>query len=124
MNISPSLHTSAPLDKHIKYGLVKDLFNTAGFLVPENPRAKSSVSHPGPETPDTPASGAPHISDAQLYFNPGIVLTSDEKSKHAYYSQRYHTEPSVIEGILDKLTPDDMRVLMKHEDEVRYPFFF
>ena len=35
VNISPSLHTNSSLDKSIKYGLVKDLFNTAGYLVPE-----------------------------------------------------------------------------------------
>ena len=99
---------------------MKDLFNTAGFLVPENPRAKSSQLHC--ETPETPVSagsgGGLVYTDSQLYFNLGITLTSDEKSKHAYYAQRFHTEPSVLEGILDKLTPDDMRCLMHHEDEV------
>ena len=44
VNISPSLHTSAPLDKHIKSGLIKDLFNTAGFQVPILPtRSKSTA---------------------------------------------------------------------------------
>ena len=44
VNISPSLHTSAPLDKHIKSGLIKDLFNIAGFQVPSLPsRSKSTA---------------------------------------------------------------------------------
>lgn len=52
---------------------------------------------------------------------PGIQLTSDEKAKHAYFSQKYGpTDGSISEKILDTLTPDDIRVLMKFEDEVKY----
>ncbi|XP_063694156.1 tubulin monoglutamylase TTLL4-like isoform X7 [Bolinopsis microptera] len=136
VNISPSLHTSAPLDKHIKYGLVKDLFNTAGFLVPQTPtRTRSTApSSRGPHSgTSTPAGGNvivggrqegcngennDNVTDKQLYFNPGIQLSSDEKAKHAYFAQKYPTDGSVSEKILDTLTPDDIRVLMKFEDEI------
>jgi len=136
VNISPSLHTSAPLDKHIKYGLVKDLFNIAGFLVPQSPaRSRSTIpSSRGPHSgTNTPAGGNvlvggtrqeasnsdnnENVTDKQLYFNPGIQLSSDEKAKHAFFSQKYPTDGSVSEKILDTLTPDDIRVLMKFEDE-------
>lgn len=129
VNISPSLHTSAPLDKHIKYGLVRDLFNVAGFLVPQH---NSRTKHAGSSARGTPAGGqvltmksegspsheGEPVSDLQLYFNPGICLSSDEKAKHAYFTQRYPTEGGVIERILETLTPDDIRVLMKFQDEV------
>ncbi|KAL5263493.1 hypothetical protein ACHWQZ_G008763 [Mnemiopsis leidyi] len=136
VNISPSLHTSAPLDKHIKYGLVKDLFNTAGYLVPQTPtRARSTATstrgpHSGASTPatghvivggrqDNSSDNNENVTDKQLYFNPGILLTSDEKAKHAYFSQKYGpTDGSISEKILDTLTPDDIRVLMKFEDEI------
>lgn len=138
VNISPSLHTSAPLDKHIKYGLVKDLFNVAGFLVPQPPvRSRSTApSSRGPHSgASTPAIGGnvivggtrqdssttennDNVTDKQLYFNPGIQLSSDEKAKHAYFAQKYPTDGSVAEKILDTLTPDDIRVLMKFEDEI------
>lgn len=136
VNISPSLHTSAPLDKHIKYGLVRDLFNTAGFLVPQYPnRAKSTV--PSSRGPQSSGTGTPkgsvittktdggfgsdhveNVTDIQLYFNPGIQLSSDEKAKHAYFTQKFAMDSSVAEKILDTLTPDDIRVLMNFEDEV------
>ena len=53
-----------------------------------------------------------------IFIPIGICLSSDEKAKHAYFSQRYPTDGGVLERILDTLTPDDMRVLMKFQDEV------
>ena len=53
----------------------------------------------------------------------GIQLTSDEKAKHAYFAQKYPTDGSISEKILDTLTPDDIRVLMKFEDEVCNRYF-
>jgi len=121
VNISPSLHTNSSLDKSIKYGLVKDLFNTAGYLVPEpSGGAKSSlaatVATPGSVTPSSKTSLL--NEDYLMYFNPGLHLSSDEKSKHAFYSQRIG-DTHIQETILDRMTPDDIRVLMKFEDEKR-----
>ena len=37
VNISPSLHSSSPLDVSIKGQMISDLFNIAGFMLP-NPK--------------------------------------------------------------------------------------
>jgi tubulin polyglutamylase TTLL4 len=35
VNISPSLHSNSQLDINIKGNMIKDLFNIAGFLIPD-----------------------------------------------------------------------------------------
>jgi tubulin polyglutamylase TTLL4 len=37
VNISPSLHSSSPLDVSVKGQMISDLFNLAGFMLP-NPK--------------------------------------------------------------------------------------
>lgn len=44
MNISPSLHSSSPLDLAVKGPLVKDLMNMVGYHIPNKMSASTHVS--------------------------------------------------------------------------------
>lgn len=70
VNISPSLHSSSPLDAHVKGPLVKALFDMAQFHLP----------------PRLSRSNGPHPScfEPKLYT---MALTKRERNKHNYFSQ-------------------------------------
>ncbi len=83
-----SLHSNSPLDCSIKGGMIKDLLNISGFMLPDRDEvsAASSLSHYDPR--------AYHPSstmclDRRLY---PTQLSPDEKSKHTYYYQRHTDE--------------------------------
>lgn len=99
MNISPSLHSASPLDAHIKGPLVQMLFDMAQFHLP--PKLGRFI----PNSPDC--------------FNPkmySISLSKSEKAKHAAFVERERRE-DYLQDILRVLTADDVRHLVRSEDE-------
>lgn len=93
VNISPSLHSTSPLDLSIKGQMVRDLLNISGYRVPENL-----------------ASTLANVS------NGSYTLSSDQKAKHGFYVN-HHNDERVKATILDILTPEDIRILIETEDE-------
>lgn len=110
VNISPSLHSSSQLDINIKGAMIKDLHNMAAFRIPDK---NDVVPNPGADSYKYGPPSNPYCMDKRLYTS---SLTADEKSKHAYYCQRYNDE-SEIGSITDLLTPDDLRILIESVDE-------
>ncbi|KAJ7318897.1 Tubulin polyglutamylase ttll4 [Desmophyllum pertusum] len=102
VNISPSLHSTSQLDRNIKGQMIKDLFNLAGFCIPENliTTSTSSTSNMNQFVQDKGGTG----------------LSSDERAKHAFYVQR-HLDERTKQSVLDIMTPDDIRMLIETEDE-------
>ncbi|RNA18241.1 Tubulin polyglutamylase [Brachionus plicatilis] len=108
VNISPSLHSSSPLDVSIKGQMIADLFNLAGHMLPD---PKEISKQEGKKS----FKKIPKI----LAFNKFVLpqsLSNDEKCKHQYFIQR-QTDEKVLSTIMDKLTPDDIRILVESEDE-------
>ncbi|XP_017779155.1 PREDICTED: tubulin polyglutamylase TTLL4-like isoform X2 [Nicrophorus vespilloides] len=98
VNISPSLHSTSPLDLHVKGPLVQTLFNLAQFHLP----SKLSKT-------DT----CPPCYDPRIYTT---TLLKKESTKHNLFSQTEKRQ-DYLEDILDNLTGDDVRYLTQAEDE-------
>ncbi|XP_076094251.1 uncharacterized protein LOC143064924 isoform X1 [Mytilus galloprovincialis] len=114
VNISPSLHSNSQLDINIKGHMIRDLFNIAGFRIPD----KTDVSHssaPGTSATEFSSYHPPndYCMDKRLFTQ---QMAPDERAKHAFYCQR-HQDDQTLQTMLDVLTPDDMRVLIESIDE-------
>ncbi|XP_065161645.1 tubulin monoglutamylase TTLL4-like isoform X2 [Atheta coriaria] len=99
VNISPSLHSSSPLDLHVKGPLVQTLFNLAQFHLPPKVTRCAEVTPP--------------CYDPRIYTT---TLTPQEANKHNYFVQMDRRDEYINE-ILDELTGDDVRFLTQAEDE-------
>lgn len=102
VNISPSLHTKSMLDTNIKGPLVRDMFNIAGFEIPEQLESSKDSS--------TAIIGRRHK------FPHNRWLPDEVKKKHALYSYTYAVETKP--EILCNLTLDDVQCLCESEDEL------
>ncbi|XP_072021319.1 tubulin monoglutamylase TTLL4-like [Amphiura filiformis] len=108
VNISPSLHSNSPLDVQVKGEMIKDLFNIAGYQLPD----KKDV-YPNLATANQKSQYSELFMDKRLYT---LHLNKDERAKHAFYTQK-HLDEQCRQSVLDTLTPDDIRVLIETEDE-------
>ncbi|KAH9524644.1 Tubulin polyglutamylase ttll4 [Bulinus truncatus] len=136
VNISPSLHSNSKLDVDIKSGLIKDMMNIAGLRLPD---AKDTHAHSSTSEVDFSNYIPPNkfCMDKRLFTN---QLSQDERSKHAYYCQKFQDEQpymsllevnknsiveafvlkhhiEVLQSILDVITPNDLRHLCESIDE-------
>lgn len=114
VNISPSLHSNSQLDINIKGHMIRDLFNIAGFRLPD----KSDVAHSsstGTSATEFSSYRPPNdfCMDKRLFTQ---QMAPDERAKHAYYCQR-HQDDQALQTMLDILTPDDIRMLTESIDE-------
>jgi tubulin polyglutamylase TTLL4 len=100
VNISPSLHSSSPLDAHVKGPLVQMLFDLAQFHFP--PRLSQLVRQ------------SPQCFEPKLYTT---SLTRKEREKHNLFEQ-YECRQDYLEDVLAELTGDDVRKLTQAEDEL------
>lgn len=92
VNISPSLHSSSPLDVSVKGQMIADLFNLAGHMLPD---PKELAKQEGKKS----FKKIPKL----LTFNKLALpqsLSNDEKSKHQYYIQRHNDEVNFFPLIL------------------------
>lgn len=99
VNISPSLHSSSPLDAHVKGPLVQTLFDLAQFHFPL--RLAQNVKN------------TPPCLDNRLYTT---ALSKKERTKHSNFTQ-FESREDYLNDILTDLTGDDVRHLLKAEDE-------
>ncbi|KAL3274675.1 hypothetical protein HHI36_016054 [Cryptolaemus montrouzieri] len=101
VNISPSLHSSSPLDEHVKGPMVQTLFNMAQFHFPTRLAAlvKTNLK----------------CYEPKLYTT---NLTQKEVSKHNKFMFQERRQ-DYLETILENLTGDDIRHLIQAEDEYR-----
>ncbi|KAE9524189.1 hypothetical protein AGLY_015434 [Aphis glycines] len=109
VNISPSLHSSSPLDLAVKGPLVKDLMNMAGYHIP-NKMSRSTHN----TLLKMLGVKSTLCYDKRLYtFN----LSAKEKEKQEYFINM-ESRAEYIDSILDDLLPDDIRHLIVYEDEL------
>ncbi|KAK2582282.1 hypothetical protein KPH14_004625 [Odynerus spinipes] len=109
VNECPSMNTETPLCVIVKSQLARDFLNLVGFHVPDiltpNDRKilkgffKTSRS----------------CYDHRLY---GPVPLNVEKQKQDIFETQSSDRESYLNIILKTLTPDDVRVLIRHEDEL------
>nr|CAH7757616.1 unnamed protein product [Callosobruchus chinensis] len=99
VNISPSLHSASPLDAHVKGPMVQTLFDMAQFHLPQRLAVQCR--------------NCPPCYDPKLY---STNLTKRERSKHGVYAQMENRE-DYLEAVLKELTGDDVRQLVRAEDE-------
>ncbi|XP_023707148.1 tubulin polyglutamylase TTLL4 isoform X2 [Cryptotermes secundus] len=112
VNISPSLHSSSPLDLAVKGPMVRDLLNMAGYQVPNKlliAQQEEILSSFGVKDKTIPL-----CFDKRLYIT---ALSKEERNKHSFYQQNCSRE-EYLEDILKHLTPDDVRHLIQSEDEL------
>uniref|UniRef100_U5EQF5 Putative tubulin polyglutamylase ttll4 n=1 Tax=Corethrella appendiculata TaxID=1370023 RepID=U5EQF5_9DIPT len=110
VNISPSLHSSSPLDLHVKGPLVTALLNTSLFQIPPKiPLAEQK------EILKEQGLKSPLCYDKRIY---ATSLSKTERIKHTQFMQREVTREEYLNTILDDLTPDDVRCLIATEDEL------
>ncbi|GFQ69556.1 tubulin polyglutamylase TTLL4 [Trichonephila clavata] len=102
VNISPSLHTKSMLDTNIKGPLVRDMFNIAGFEIPDQLVSSKDSTNA--------------IVGRRHKFPHNRWLPDDVKKKHALYSYKYAVETK--SDILSDLTLDDVQCLCESEDEL------
>ena len=82
VNISPSLHSSSPLDMAVKGPMVRDLLNMAGYQIPNKllvSQQEEILSTFGVKDKDINL-----CFDKRLYTT---VLSKEERSKHSFYQQ-------------------------------------
>ncbi|XP_052124662.1 tubulin monoglutamylase TTLL4 isoform X2 [Frankliniella occidentalis] len=111
VNISPSLHSSSPLDLAVKGPMVRDLMNMAGHQIPckLSPSQQEELSQQY-NRPDLPSL----CLDKRLYT---VVLSAEERNKHILH-QSANCREEYLPTILNDLTADDVRHLIQYEDEL------
>ncbi|XP_025190868.1 tubulin polyglutamylase TTLL4-like [Melanaphis sacchari] len=109
VNISPSLHSSSPLDLAVKGPLIKDLMNMAGYRIP-NKMSRSTHS----TLLKMLGVKSTLCYDKRLYT---LNLSAKEKEKQEYYTN-IESRAEYIDSILEDLLPDDIRNLIIYEDEL------
>uniref|UniRef100_U6CXW0 Tubulin polyglutamylase TTLL4 n=1 Tax=Neovison vison TaxID=452646 RepID=U6CXW0_NEOVI len=110
VNISPSLHSSSPLDISIKGQMIRDLLNLAGFVLPNAEDVVPSSGSPGSASASLPSSPREKCRVAPEHF-------TAQKMKKAYYLTQKIPDQDFYASVLDVLTPDDVRILVEMEDE-------
>jgi len=114
VNISPSLHSSSTLDLDVKSPLATEVFNMARYHIPNRLKQKE-------QTEIAAKMGYANITqlcfDRRLYIK---ELSKAERNKHELYVQQAACSEDTLPpmGMLDHLTPDDVRTLVVSEDEL------
>ncbi|NXO80773.1 TTLL4 polyglutamylase, partial [Sitta europaea] len=107
VNISPSLHSSSPLDVSIKGQMIRDLLNLAGFVLPSMASRTQTKS-------DSTCSLGNALKEKTKAVSEHLRA---EKMKKAYYLMQKIPDQDFYSSVLDILTPDDVRILVETEDE-------
>ncbi|PBC32195.1 tubulin monoglutamylase TTLL4-like [Apis cerana] len=106
VNILPSLQTDSPLDTSIKGTLVKNVLNMAGYQIPKNEQVSSNG-----------ISNKKYDSIAHNYKLYSTALNLQEKTKQNEINA-IETRDEYLAIILENLTRDDIRQLIRYEDEL------
>ncbi|XP_033326033.1 tubulin monoglutamylase TTLL4 [Megalopta genalis] len=106
VNILPSLHTDSPLDTIIKGPLVRNVLNMAGYQIPKTAQTTSAKA----KCKNYDSIG----HDSKLY---SMSLSLTEKTKQNEINAVQKRE-DYLDQILETLTRDDIRQLIRYEDEL------
>ncbi|XP_043674483.1 tubulin polyglutamylase TTLL4-like [Vespula pensylvanica] len=109
VNDCPSMDTETPLCAIVKGQLARDFLNLVGFHVP---------NILGPADVETLEG---HSKESQICYDRNIyeaLLSKDGEEKQRSFEKNCHNRQNYLNLILRKLTPDDVRVLIRHEDEL------
>jgi tubulin polyglutamylase TTLL4 len=87
VNISPSLHSSSPLDLAVKGPMVRDLLNMAGYHIPN--KLLIAQQEEILKTFGLKDKRIPLCFDKRLYTT---ALSKEERSKHFFYQQNCSRE--------------------------------
>ncbi|XP_040563399.1 tubulin monoglutamylase TTLL4 [Lepeophtheirus salmonis] len=118
VNISPSLHSASPLDLHIKSALASEVFNIARFHIPPKLAPKTQKAFLAKLGVDDIHS---ICFDKRLYVR---EISKSDKAKQDSILNSVLLDNGILqretylESILEKLTPDDVRLLIRAEDEL------
>ncbi|XP_023210125.1 tubulin polyglutamylase TTLL4-like isoform X2 [Centruroides sculpturatus] len=111
VNISPSLHSNSQLDIDVKSQLIKDMFNTVGFQIPDDINITSETEQEVLQMCNiTPKETTRLCINHHLHHS---HLSHEERVKHIRFEQNWCEE-----SILKDLTGDDVRRLIESEDEL------
>ncbi|XP_076386640.1 tubulin monoglutamylase TTLL4 [Megachile rotundata] len=102
-NILPSLQTDSPLDTAIKGALVRNVLNMAGYQIPKNDQISGNNKK--------------YDSIAQDHRLYSMALTLEEKTKQNKINALRNRD-DYLEQIIEDLTRDDLRQLIRYEDEL------
>ncbi len=112
VNISPSLHSSSPLDLEVKSPLATEVFNIVRYHVPNKISAKAQKS----------ILKKLNMEDvSQLCLDPRLYtfdLSKADKAKQNRICACAERRDDYLTKALDRLTPDDVRCLIRAEDEM------
>lgn len=108
VNISPSLQSSSPLDVAVKGPLIKNVFNIAGYQLPNALSTEEAGKLAQRYHFDVVC------QDLRLHRT---SLSYQERHKQSLYANVRNRE-DYVDDILDELTPDDVRHLITYEDEL------
>ena len=112
VNISPSLHSSSPLDLDVKSPLATEVFNLVRYHVPQTKMPANSQKEILDKFNLSDMTSNLCL-DKRLYCR---ELSKAERSKHDKFSKMDRDE--YLESIITTLTPDDVRILIRAEDEL------
>lgn len=114
VNISPSLHSNSPLDVEIKGQMVSDMFNLAGFQIPDKKQIMINTQTSSNGTVST--SGSSFSQDKR---KESLEVTCDTRAKHTYFARHFKQfdESEIMMTMLDVLTVNDIQMLVETEDE-------
>lgn len=113
VNISPSLHSTSPLDLDVKSPLATEVFNMARYHLPNKLRQSTQK-----QIAESLGYGSANLClDKRLYLK---EISKAERLKHDSWLNVAAASGSTVPpaGILDHLTPDDTRHLVVAEDEL------
>ncbi|XP_076633862.1 tubulin monoglutamylase TTLL4 [Colletes latitarsis] len=108
VNISPSLQSSSPLDIAIKGPLIKNVFNMAGYQLPDTLTSEEEERLAEMYRLDVVC------QDFRLHTT---SLSSKEIRKQDLYAN-LRDRDEYLEEIIEDLTPDDVRHFVIYEDEL------
>lgn len=112
MNISPSLHSASPLDLDVKSPLATQVFNIARYQIPAKISPKTSKAifkKLGMEDVTAPIAYDPRLFTREI--------SKADRAKQNRILAAAEDRPTYLDTILDRLTPDDVRALIRAEDE-------
>lgn len=108
VNISPSLQSSSSLDIAVKGPLIRNVFNMAGYQLPESIPVEEAQKL---------AQRYQLNSVCQDYRLYSTDLSYQERHKQSMYANLRNRD-DYLHDIIEDLTPDDVRVLISYEDEL------
>jgi len=113
VNISPSLHSSSPLDLAVKGPLVQEVLNIVGFHL--HPKMPPDMKKMLLKELDVELEQESPVFDKRIYCT---YLSKAEKIKHQLFKALFSHRNQYLEEVLEVLTPGDLRQLVSAEDEL------